>query len=419
MTGFRFLHLADLHLETNFGGRANTRERLRRAALKAFETAVDFAIDNHLHAVLAAGDLYDDPLLSLGTQLALDREIERLDEAGIWFLAVCGNHDPGGSRYRSARLGLETDAHGAPRPRVHIFRDRHPVAVDVTDPGGQAVGVVVGAGHVTDAESANLAAQFPRIKTSLPVAALLHTHVDSARTASHHDRYAPSGQKDFEQSNYSYWALGHIHTRQRAVPDQPVYYAGNLQGRNPRETGEKGGLVVEAHPGVPADPQFVRFAPVRWEHLRADDLPPSNAPAVLVAHLGERIEALRSRSDELVVRVELAGETPMAPTLRNIGELKPLEEELADRTGVLEVQLRTEGLMRPVDRMVLRESPSAVARALQLIERAAQDDALLDEVAPESLAGNDDPDERRDYLRGLLSDLPEELIERSLELREP
>ena len=45
MTGFRFLHLADLHLETSFGGRPSTRERLRRAALEAFENAVDYAIE--------------------------------------------------------------------------------------------------------------------------------------------------------------------------------------------------------------------------------------------------------------------------------------------------------------------------------------------------------------------------------------
>ena len=38
--GFRFLHLADLHLETRFGGSTATRERLRRATHEAFERAV-------------------------------------------------------------------------------------------------------------------------------------------------------------------------------------------------------------------------------------------------------------------------------------------------------------------------------------------------------------------------------------------
>ncbi len=67
MTGFRFLHLADLHLDTSFGGRATARERLRRAVREAFEAAVEFTVENQRHAVLAAGDLYDDPLLSIQT----------------------------------------------------------------------------------------------------------------------------------------------------------------------------------------------------------------------------------------------------------------------------------------------------------------------------------------------------------------
>ena len=94
MTGFRFLRLADLHLETSFGGRPSTRERLRRATFEAFEAAVDYAIEGALHAVVVAGDLYDDPLLSIRTDLMLEHQVARLAEAGVGFVAVCGNHDP-------------------------------------------------------------------------------------------------------------------------------------------------------------------------------------------------------------------------------------------------------------------------------------------------------------------------------------
>ena len=65
---FRFLHLADLHLETVYGGRASTRERLREASLQAFERAVDFALARRLDALLIAGDAFDDPLLSRRTE---------------------------------------------------------------------------------------------------------------------------------------------------------------------------------------------------------------------------------------------------------------------------------------------------------------------------------------------------------------
>jgi len=415
MTGFRFLHLADLHLETSFGGRAATRERLRRAALEAFENAVSYAIEHRLHAVLAAGDLYDDPLLSLQTELAIQRQVQRLEDAGVWFLAACGNHDPGGPRHRSIRLGFEADLTGARRERIFVFRDRDPQRVTVTDPAGLPVGVVVGAGHPSSAESDNLATNFPAVATDLPLVGLLHTHVDSTPAAGQHDRYAPSGQRDFQRAEYSYWALGHIHIRQCAVPGQPVHYAGNLQGRNPRETGEKGGLVVEARAGIAAEPQFVRFAPVRWENLRADRIAELDSPRALAAHLAGRIGALGADSDELIVRIELAGETPLAPLLRRPDEREAIEQELQTATGAIEIQLRDAGVVRPIDRRELRESPSAVASALELIERAARDDGLLDELAPDELALAIDPSERIAYLRALLSDLPEELIERSFD----
>jgi exonuclease SbcD len=260
----------------------------------------------------------------------------------------------------------------------------------------------------------NLAEGFPRVAAGLPGVGLLHSHVSSARTASSHDRYAPSGQGDFERLEYSYWALGHIHMRQRAVPDLPVYYAGNLQGRNPKETGAKGGLVVEARAGVAAEPEFVQFAPVRWERLVVDSLPDSHSAAAFVNHVSSQIAAIGGRSDELAIRVELAGETPLAPTLRIAGEVEALETELAARTGAIEVQLRDAGIKRPIDRSALVSSPTVLAGALELIERAAHEPELLARLAPDELAAPTEPEARSRYLRSLLDGLTEELIERSI-----
>jgi DNA repair exonuclease SbcCD nuclease subunit len=203
------------------------------------------------------------------------------------------------------------------------------------------------------------------------------------------------------------------------VPGQPVHYAGNLQGRNPRETGQKGGLVVEAQPGVAAEPQFVRFAPVRWEKVRVDRLADCASPRALVTQLAEAVGALGAAGDELIVRIELSGETPLAPLLRKPEEREAIEEDLETTTGALEIQLRDAGVIRPIDRRELRESPSAIARALELIEQATHDDALLEALAPDELAVAVDPGEHVAYLRGLLSDLSEELIERSFDVAEP
>jgi len=418
---FRFLHLADLHLDTAFGGLPETRDRLRAATFEAFERAVDFAIDQRLHAVLAAGDLYDDTELSIKTEIWLRDQLRRLADAGVWFLACCGNHDPGGAKYRAPHLGITLDGAADPAPddwrrRVRLFRSPTPRAVEVFDRDGTPVAVVIGAGHPAAAEERNLAAEFKRHESPLPVVGLLHTQVEGARAAEAHDRYAPSTAADYERLGYSYWALGHVHVRGRAVAGQPVFYAGNLQGRNPRETGAKGGYVVEAVAGAPAEPEFVPFAPVRWERFEFSDLPQSDSATVLLDQLVDRIAAARAGADDaFALRCSLRGPSPLARRLRSAEARGDFERALADRTGAIEVQLRIDGLTLPFDREVLREAPTVVATALELIAAARHDAKLLGALAPpELLVHFDDPEARTAHLAELLDGLDEELIHRSV-----
>jgi DNA repair exonuclease SbcCD nuclease subunit len=402
---FRFLHLADLHLETTFSGRSAPRERLRRATREAFEAAVELALRERLHAVLVAGDLFDDELLSPRTELWLTEQVRRLVEAGTWFVAACGNHDPGGEALRMAGLGF------AGHPRVRIFREPQAETVEITEPGGAVVAIVVGAGHATGGEPANLAERFPRRRGRLPFVGCLHTQIDTATGAERHQRRAPSTRADYERLDYAYFALGHVHQTGCPFEGLPAYYAGNLQGRHPRETGAKGGLLVEARAGAAAEPRFVRLAPVRWARLAVRSPPGGSGMHALVDALGPRIAAEREHpNEELAVVVELAGETPLARRLGSEEERAALEEALAAGTGALEVQIRDAGLSLPVDREALRASPSAAATALELLERAAADDPPRLGLAPHP---HDDA-ARLAQLRELLAGLPEELIQRFL-----
>jgi DNA repair exonuclease SbcCD nuclease subunit len=240
--------------------------------------------------------------------------------------------------------------------------------------------------------------------------------VAAARASDAHDRYAPSAASDYERLDYGYWALGHIHIRQQALPGQPVYYAGNLQGRNPREVGAKGGYRVEVRAKAPAEPTFVRFAPVRWERLEVDALPDTQSIDLVVENLVQRVDAAERAPDEsLALRIELSGRSPLAHKLRHEETRREIEAELAERTGALEVQLRTRGLSQPVDTEALRASPTVVAKALDLLDAAGRDAARLDALAPEELATPVAPGaERQHYLAELLADLSQELIERSI-----
>lgn len=417
---FRFLHLADLHLETRFGGRAEVRARLREATLEAFRRAVDLAVESELHALLVAGDAFDDELLSRRTELAFVADVRRAAEAGVHVLYATGNHDPGSARHRAARLGLEPDGVGRPwHERVHVFRSATPEVVRVTELGGRTVGVVVGAGHVTAHEERNLAARFRPLERSFPRVGLLHTQVEGAARGDEHARYAPSTREDLAAVDYDYWALGHVHQRQRPFPDVPAWYPGNLQGRHAKETGPKGGLLVELEAGEPAHPIFVPLAPIRWERLVLDATPALATFDALATAIGRALtQAAGTGPGELAARVVLQGRTPLARDLADEDARRDLEDTLRERTGALEVEIDARRVARPRDLTALRATPCVVSAALELLGEARGDPAVLRALAPGRMAGLDedaDTATRDVYLRELLAGLEEELLERALD----
>jgi DNA repair exonuclease SbcCD nuclease subunit len=416
----RILHLADVHLDTAFEGRSSAlRDHLRDALRTAVERTVDCAIDEDVHAVLLAGDLFDDDRLSVRTEAFLVDQVQRLDDAGIDTVYVTGNHDPGGSGFRAAKIDWPD--------RFHYVDERSPTAIELTDSRGDPRATVVAAGHVDAHEEANLAARFPEAEGPAPTIGLLHAHVTSASQVEAHDRYAPCTTEDLRAPGYDYWALGHIHTRQQVDETANAWYPGNLQGRSPRETGARGGLLVTLEDGTEPDVDFRPFAPTRWEHLTLDDLDDLETVQALVQRVqrAHRETAEGTSATDWLLRVTLRGPCPMADDLAAADQVEELEQVLADRLdsesssgqAVRDVEVRTRALVPPVDPDAYRDETHLAAEVLDLLDRARTDDETLDAVAPDALAGgpDDDPEARRAYLRSLLDGLDREAIARLVE----
>jgi len=260
----RFLHLADLHLDTSFAGRsAELRSRLREATREALENAVQHALDAQVDAVLIAGDLFDGNRLSFRTERFLTESLGRLTGAGISVVYAAGNHDPGGGSAPASRLDWPSG--------VTVISGPEPVRVDIHRED-RLVGRVTGAGHASPREAEDLSLRFPSPSGDVPEVALLHTQVVGATGSDEHDRYAPSSLDHLRSSGFDYWALGHIHLRQAVSSDPPIHYSGNVQGRHPGEDGPKGGLLVELAPPAAPRIRFVELGPIRWETLVMDDL---------------------------------------------------------------------------------------------------------------------------------------------------
>lgn len=422
---FRFVHAADLHLDTPYRGRtAELRKRLQDAGRKAFERLVDLCIDERVDALLLAGDVFDHDRITLATEAFLGDELVRLVEAGVHVVAISGNHDPGQELERSRPIGWPTDG-------FTLVTGHTPVEVEVPGRDGEPVGVVVATGHRTHRDTENLARRYDVPGGELPAVAVLHTQVESASGAGEHKPYAPCTTDDLAARAFDYWALGHVHKRQRVLDAPVAHYAGNLQGRHFGELGGKGALLVEvARRGAAPDVSFRPLAPVRWERIA----PPRLHDAATLADLTDRVRTAFAevrRGDDVLpdqqwmLRVELAGPCPLAAELRRDDERTELAERLAAelaRDGVLDVELRDVGLSTPVDLDAHRHQPHLLGEVLALHEEALTDDDVLDHLAPEHLAhvhADASSDERRAYLRELLAGLDEAAAELLLRAEEP
>jgi DNA repair protein SbcD/Mre11 len=423
----RFLHLADIHLDTPFVGRsASLRQRLRRATRDAFARGLEHAAEAEVHAVLIAGDLLDGSVLSLETEHFLLDQVHALNDRGIPLFYATGNHDPGTPESPARQLPWP--------PNVHVFADDVPRTVPVfrhepRGPRGERagpVGTVTGIGHATGREGRDLSKLLtPPSRAALgpdcvPAVALLHSQVMGAGRADDHDRYAPSTLDHLRGAGFDYWALGHIHLPQRLEELPGIWYPGNPQGRSPRETGARGGLLVEiARPGARPHATPVPLGRVRWEVLELTDLDAVGDVRTLVDRVRTQwIEARRADpglpGTEWIVRIELRGPSPLARRFDSGEARDDLERillaALGEGPGLLDVEVRHHALQHPISVDGLRSRPDAVGEVFRLLDEVTADgpDAAavlrMLGLGPRDLVGiqTDDPVALAGYIRELL-----------------
>jgi len=126
----KFLHAADLHLDSPLRGLARHDEApandLRGATRKAFNNLVELAIEEKVVFVLLAGDLFDGTWQDFSTAIFLAKKLGELDRAGIRVFGVLGNHDaqltlfPANNPQTEFLNDLEVAIHGQSFGRQHV-----------------------------------------------------------------------------------------------------------------------------------------------------------------------------------------------------------------------------------------------------------------------------------------------------------
>jgi DNA repair protein SbcD/Mre11 len=260
MASFRFMHAADLHLDSPFIGISglddNLRSFVQESTFRALERLVQLAIDQHVDFIVISGDIYDSSNISLRAQLRFLESLSRLGMEGIAVYVIHGNHDP----LDSTKLTMTLP------PHVHVFGAEPASVTAVRRSDHQEVAVITGMSYPTSKVTDNIAIRYPAPSSGLYHIGLLHANVDGDPQ---HETYAPCTKRDLIQAGYHYWALGHIHSR-RTLQESPfIVYPGNIQGRHVRETGPKGCYIVDVDGSFNTKLSFHELDSMRWHIVEA------------------------------------------------------------------------------------------------------------------------------------------------------
>ncbi|WP_243705253.1 metallophosphoesterase family protein [Komagataeibacter saccharivorans] len=368
MNEFRFLHAADLHLDSPLLGLTEKSGDYARlvadASRRAFDDMISLAIETDCRFVVLAGDVFDGDLRDTQCGLFFVNGMARLKAAGIRVFMILGNHD---AENRFARHLHVTD-------NVYLFSSTRAETRTMNDLGVAVHGRSFGNRKVED----NIARHYPPPVPGLFNIGILHTACEGREG---HETYAPCTVEQLVNHGYDYWALGHVHNREILHEDPYVVYAGNLQGRHAREAGPKGASLVTVRDGEVAGVAHQVLDAVRWASATVD-LSTAATHADMTALIRDIVSALveQAQGRPLALRLELTGTTPLHPGLIRAPHDLQLEVEtvlasLSDEIWLERLKVHTHLPERPA---VL--DPSTGGRIAADIRAAATPDALRAEL---------------------------------------
>ncbi len=298
MTSFRFLHAANIHLDSPLHGLSRYEglpvDEVRSATRSAFDNLVQSAIDEAIDFVVIAGDLFDGDWRDMGTGLYFAKAMGRLDQAGIPAFLLAGNHDAASVISRTVPWPPNVRLFGSRRPETHRL---------------PAISVAVhGQSFATQAVTENLVLAYPPGEEHTFNIGLLHTALSGRQG---HAGYAPCSVDDLRSRGYDYWALGHVHEFEVVSEVPYVVFPGNIQGRTIRETGAKGAVLVDVTDGEVTSIERIELDVIRWARLDVD------CTGARMEEVGDLLRAAliglhgSNVSDRpLIARVTMTGESP-------------------------------------------------------------------------------------------------------------
>lgn len=373
MESLRFIHAADLHLDSPFRGIGSAspklKAQLQSATLGALRRVVDHTIQCKADFLVIAGDIYDSKDRNLRALVAFRNEMERLAERHVQVFIVHGNHDPLNGWGSGFQLPPNVVTFGGEADTESFVRF------------GREAAQITGVSYVRERVTENLASSLkPEAGAPYSIAVL---HANIGHQSGHAD-YAPATVDELTSAGFDYWALGHVHTQAVLAADRAVVvYPGNTQGRNPREAGPRGCYQVDVDTHGRAHLEFIDTSIARWTHLELS-IANLNGMDQLVNVILERArEAAATFDGPMVSRCTIRGNGPLHRDLQR----DEMNEELAEVLGSAVIAESVRIATGPeLDFEALARTETMVSDFLKLTEQALENpeirQRLADNLAP-------------------------------------
>ncbi|MCP4667316.1 MAG: DNA repair exonuclease [Deltaproteobacteria bacterium] len=396
---FRFLHAADIHLDSplyklDYYEGAPVDE-LRHATRRAFDNLVKIAIRENVSFVLIAGDLYDGDWKDYNTGLYFVSQTSKLRDAGIPVYMVAGNHDAASKISRTLRFP----------ENVHLFPTHQPVTLR---PGNIDV-AIHGQGFASPAVKKDLSAAYPHPQPGCFNIGMLHT---CATGREGHEPYAPCTLEGLRSKEYDYWALGHVHQHEVLMDEPLVVFPGNIQGRHVRETGPKGCVLVSVDNSGRPELEFKPLDVIRWVIIHVDASGDGSGYDV-VDRFNQRLEAFLDENEglPLVTRVVIEGDTQahselISDTERWTNEIRSAAVDIGGgQVWVEKVKFQTKS---PLSDKSLKSPDGAIGELVHLFDELHAEPDRLHDLA-DALADLEKsvPRELKEGAEGMKFDDPE------------
>ncbi|EAC4316639.1 metallophosphoesterase family protein [Listeria monocytogenes] len=330
MKEIQFLHMADLHLDSPFIGLSTLPQPLfsaiQESTFQSLERITTVAIKEAVDFVLIAGDIYDSEDQSVRAQARFAKEMKRLEAANIPVFMIHGNHDF--IEKHKEKLALPSN--------VHVFSEQVEVMSHKTATGVSVniYGFSYNERHIRSSRVGEYKIQGD---ADFHIALLHGSEVSSSEE---HDVYAPFRVQEISKKGFDYWALGHIHKRQLLAESPSIYYPGNIQGRNRKESGEKGASIVtlsEASTTI----DFIGTSPIIWEEA-VITLPENSEINAFYRETTKLLESYQGRSHSYFLHIIVKMENKQKIDTNDWLQMLQEEVEITDNTFVWIHKLTTE-----------------------------------------------------------------------------